>query len=119
MLIGVTDDKEVVGLEDDYSCLTKNGDGNKDIFENHLRKIVATQFGEVFTSQNLEISFPKINEKEICFIKLSPINNERDILFINKKNINGIITQTLYIRSGNSSRIIPPNEIGSFIRERF
>ncbi len=119
LLIGVTDDKEVVGLEDDYSCLTKNGDGNKDIFENHLRKIVATQFGEVFTSQNLEISFPKINEKEICFIKISPINNERDILFINKKNINGIITQTLYIRSGNSSRIIPPNEIGSFIRERF
>ena len=36
-----------------------------------------------------------------------------------KKDTNGQIKKILYLRSGNSSRIIPQEEMEAFIRERF
>ncbi len=36
LIIGASDDGEVIGLEDDYNCLK---DGDKDKFELHLRNL--------------------------------------------------------------------------------
>ncbi len=119
LFIGVSDDKEIIGLDMDYKSLRKDKDGNKDIFEIDLREIIVNNFGEVFTASNLDISFPIIDNREICMIEIKPIKKPEEILILKKKDNQGKVNEILYVRSGNSSRIIPPNEYGLFYSERF
>ena len=119
LFIGVSDDKEIIGLDMDYKSLRKDKDGNKDVFEIDLREIIVNNFGEVFTASNLDISFPIIDNREICMIEIKPIKKPEEILILKKKDNQGKVNEILYVRSGNSSRIIPPNEYGLFYSERF
>src|SRR5690625_1024422 len=61
LLIGVADDGEILGLQNDYNTL-KNAD--KDYFELHLRNLINHAFGKDFASAHLTINFPVIDEKE-------------------------------------------------------
>ncbi len=119
LFIGVSDDQEIIGLEADYKCLTKKKNGNKDTFENHLREVTTREFGVVFSSQKINVSFPNVNNYEICMVDVEPISKASDLLFVSKKDTNGQTKKILYLRSGNSSRIIPQEEMEAFIRERF
>ncbi len=118
LFIGVSDDGEVLGLEDDFQNLRKNGPVDKDGFELLLRECISGAFGEVFTATKIDISFPKIEGKEICLVSVRPVSTPKDLLIV-KKNKNGQEQQIIYLRSGNSSRTIPPEEYSSFIETRF
>jgi len=113
LIIGVTDEGDIEGLHHDYSTLNN---GDKDKFEIHLRNLLNKEFGVDFSTNSLSITFPEINDKELCMIEiktgLKPIYNT-------STDSNGNKTQKFYVRSGNSSQEVPINEIAEFISKRF
>ena len=113
LLIGVTDAGEAVGLDQDFSAL---GDADRDRFELHLRNLFGEAFGQAFTSSKLRIVFPQVGEVEICQIVVRPADQA---VIVKAKDKNGVISQKLYVRSGNSSPEMPLSEVQAFLAQRF
>ena len=114
LLIGVDDEGNILGLENDFKSLRKYG---ADYFEIHLRNLLNKQFGITYSTSNLTISFPKPDEKEICAIKISP---GIEPVYLTVMDKNGNKFEKFYVRSGNSSQEIQSlKEINSFISRKF
>ena len=92
----------------------KNGD--KDKFELHLRNLLNNEYGLDFTTNNIKITFPDIEEKEICMLEikagLKPLYTTIVDGMSNK-------AQKFYVRSGNSSQEVALNEVAEFVSKRF
>ena len=67
LFIGVDDNQNMLGLADDMSTLSKP---NIDGFELHLVEIVKKHIGAGLIS-HIRISFPKVEDTQICHIKVS------------------------------------------------
>jgi hypothetical protein len=113
LIIGVADDYDIVGLENDFSTLKE---GSKDNFELHLRNLVNKAYGIDFAANNLTITFPLVNDTEICVIDIKPGIKP---LYTEVADKFGIKTEKFYIRSGNSSLELPTRDIANYIRSRF
>lgn len=113
LLIGVNDEGEILGLDDDYKTLKE---GSKDNFELHLRNLINTAFGKEFAAVQLSIKFPVIDGKEICEID---IKLGKDPLYCEITDKNGGKSKKFYIRSGNSSQELDIQETASYIKNRF
>ena len=113
LIMGVNDDMEVIGLEHDYQTL-KNG--TKDEFELHLRNLTNNAYGVDFSSSNLDVSFPDVEDNEICVIEIKPWHEPLYTEVIDK---NGVKSVKFYIRNGNSSPELPTREIADYINSRF
>jgi hypothetical protein len=113
LLIGVSDDGEVLGLEPDYHSL---GGVDCDKFELHLRNLLNHQFGTGFVTNRVAIKFNAVGDKEVCLIKTTAA---REPVILKVKDKNGQATEKFYARSGNSSQEIPLSEMNAFIKERF
>jgi uncharacterized protein with ParB-like and HNH nuclease domain len=113
LIMGVTDDMEIVGLENDYNTLK---DGTKDGFELHLRNLVNSAYGIEFASNNLIVKFPLIDEAEICVVDIKPGLKP---LYTKVTDKNGQKSDKFYVRSGNSSPELPITEVASYINSRF
>jgi hypothetical protein len=112
LLIGINDEREVLGLEQDYTILQ----GTKDEFELHLRNLINTSLGKAFGATGVKIDFPKVNNIEICKIDvpkgIKPI-------YLDTQDKNGTKMEKFYVRSGNSSQELQPSEINEYCRTRF
>lgn len=104
---------EIVGLEHDYQSL-KNG--TKDEFENHIRNLTNHAYGVDFSSSNLDISFPLVEDTEICVVEIKPWNKP---LYTTMSDKNGVKTEKFYLRSGNSSPELPTSELAGYINSRY
>ena len=95
LIIGVDDNGNVLGLEKDMETLTK-----KDIdgFELHLRQIISKYLNGSF-EKYLKISFPEIENKLICLVKILKSGTP---VFVSHEG-----KDSFYVRIGNSS--IPKN----------
>lgn len=113
LIMGVTDDMDVVGLDNDYNTLK---DGTKDGFELHLRNLINHAYGIEFAANNLSITFPLVDEVEICLVEIKQGNKP---LFLELADKYGIKHEHFYLRSGNSSPALPPSEQARYIRTRF
>ncbi len=113
LLIGVADEGEVLGLDDDYKTLKE---GSKDNFELHLRNLINTAFGKEFATTQLLIKFPVISGKEICEID---IKRGKNPLYCEVTDKNGGKSKKFYVRSGNSSQEMDIEETASYIKNRF
>jgi len=113
LLIGVSDEGEILGLESDYNTLKEP---NKDYFELHLRNIVNQAFGKEFSTTNLKINFPIVNTMEICEID---IKSGTIPLYCEVQDKNGKIEKKFYVRSGNTSQEFDIQETASYISKRF
>ncbi len=91
LLIGVDDDGNTLGLQNDFDTL---GNGNSDKFELHLRAIIKKYLGSDF-EKHLKVSFPILDDKAICKIKVLRSGKPVIISSEGKENF--------YVRSGNSS----------------
>jgi len=112
LLIGVSDDGEFLGLERDFSSLS----GNSDEFELHLRNLVANQFSTAFGATNLTVSFPRVDNVEICRIDVKKASTPQYLQVADK---NGVKSDRFYVRSGNSSVELPLKEVASYVQSRF
>ncbi len=113
LLIGVTDEGEILGLESDYNTFKE---ANKDHFELHLRNIVNNAFGKEYTATNLNVRFPIVNDGEICEIDIKAFNKP---LYLEVADKGGTMQKKFYIRSGNTSQELDIQETASYIKKRF
>jgi hypothetical protein len=113
LLIGVSDDGDVLGLEPDYHSL---GGVDCDKFELHLRNLLNHQFGYGFVTSKVAIKFHEVKEKEVCQIQTAPV---KEPVILKVKDKNGQTAEKFYARSGNSSQEIPLSEMNAYIKERF
>ena len=113
LLIGVADNSSISGLDDDFNTLSKS---NRDGFELHTRQLIKNSFGELFLINFIKISFPEVNEVEICRID---IQSGKDPLYLSKKNKSGKLERKFYVRSGNASPEMALDDAVNYIRERF
>ena len=113
LLIGVADNGEIIGLQDDYNSLK---DANKDCFELHLRNLINNAFGTDYATTNVKINFPIIDENEICEIDIKAGTKP---LFLEVTGKNGQKQKKFYVRSGNSSQDLAIDEVASYVKSRF
>ncbi len=114
LLIGVSDDLEILGLEKDFSTLKKQ---DADYFELHVRKLINNQYGIAFSNENLLMGFPVFDDKTICSIQIKASTNP---VFIKSKNKQGQEIEKFYVRSGNASQEIASlKEVNEYIKIRF
>lgn len=113
LLIGVSDAGEATGLDHDYASL---GDADKDRFEIHLRNLINKSIGESFCAAKMKVSFPQINDAEICRIDVKPADAA---IILEVADKNGIKQEKFYARSGNSSPEIPLSEVPAYLKQRF
>ena len=111
--MGVDDDQNIIGLENDYRTLNS---GTKDEFELHLRNLVNHAYGVEFATNNLTIQFPDIEDVEICTVE---IKQGLRPLYSEVSDKNGTKSKRFYVRSGNSSQEIDITEVASYINQRF
>lgn len=113
LIIGVDDDGNILGLERDYRSL----EGNKDKFELHLRNLLNSNFGKIFSTVNIKITFSSLeDEKEVCKIDV-PRGDEP--LYMTVVDTNGSKHEKFYVRSGNTSQELGLREVSEYLRVRF
>ena len=113
LLIGVADNGEILGLEEDYNTLKE---ANKDYFELHLKNLINNSFGKEFGVTGINVKFPILEEKELCEIDIQAGSKP---LFIEVTDQNGLKQKKFYVRSGNSSQELAIDEVSSYIKNRF
>ena len=114
LLIGVDDDKKILGLENDFNSLKKK---DADYFEIYLRNILHQVFGVKYTTNYVRITFPTVEHKEICAIQIFKANEPA---YIKTKDKSGNIIEKFYVRSGNSSQELSSlQDINDYIFDRF
>ena len=114
LLIGVDDDKNILGLEKDFSTLKKN---DADYFEIHLRNLIHTLMGVKYVSKYVRMNFETIDSKVVCKIKILKADEP---LFLQTKDKNGKSEEKFYVRSGNSSQEIKSiADINDYINTRW
>ncbi|MCX6707778.1 MAG: ATP-binding protein, partial [Candidatus Woesearchaeota archaeon] len=107
LLIGVDDQKKVIGLNYD---LQEGSLLDIDKFEIHLRNIMMERLiiDDWYISKNVKIKFEQIDNKTICIVNV-------------KKGNKPIYTKDnkFFIRSGNSTIELAINEIYEYIKNSF
>jgi hypothetical protein len=112
LLIGVKDDQEVIGLEQDYESLN----GDKDEFELHLGDLIDAAIGKVFRATNVTIKFAEIQECEICRVDVKP---SRKAIVLTDTDKHGRKLEKYYLRSGNSTKELSMSEASEYIESSY
>jgi hypothetical protein len=113
LLIGVSDDGKILGLERDYAAL---GNSDRDKFERHLRTLIVNAFGDAFVVSKIKVEFHEIEAAQICRVDIQPSPKPLILSFPDK---NGQLAEKFYVRNGNSSREMPLSEMHTYASDRF
>jgi hypothetical protein len=108
LLIGIEDNKNIFGLEKDYSLLKKQ---NKDGFLLLLTQEIGNKISKDFVTK-IKIQFHNINKKDICKISVK-FGDDAVWVKENKKS------EAFYIRTQNSTRELSPKEAAEYIRKKW
>jgi CBS domain-containing protein len=106
LLIGVADDKRVVGIESEYVFFKMN----RDKFQDHLINQISHKLGDT-CHKNIKFSFHVLYNKEICRIHIRP---SLVPVFLQH---NG--KQAFYVRTGNGSRAFQISDATRYMVERW
>jgi hypothetical protein len=110
LLIGVDDERKVVGLKGDYSQFKKSD--SRDALENWLTTQLIEQFGKP-ASRLYSITFHEVEGQDVCRIEVQPSPIPA---YVDEK---GGKAAQLYIRTGNASRALDTREIIDYSRHRW
>ncbi|MEK9184692.1 MAG: ATP-binding protein, partial [Patescibacteria group bacterium] len=105
LIIGVNDNGEIIGLENDYKSLPKR---NKDGFENHLSLLVKTMIGLPF-AKYIDAKFEKIKDIEICIVSIKGSHKPAYLRNNDKK-------EEFFARVGNSTQPFSMSEAEEYIK---
>jgi Putative DNA-binding domain len=107
LLIGVADNGEIVGLEQDYQTLKKPG---QDGFEQTVMTLISTNLGADICSF-IHVLFHVIDNKEVCRLIISPSGRP---VFLEQGN-----SPKFYVRTGGGTRDLNIKEALDYIRGRW
>ena len=108
LLIGVTDDGEPVGLDDDYAQVKPPA---ADDYVNWLDTLLEHSLGHAGANR-LNIHIDQVNGHDVCRVDVPA--SSRPIWVKNKRG-----SDILFQRRNNSTRPVPPAEEEAFITQRF
>ena len=106
LLIGVADDKSIVGIE-------RDGFPNEDKFHLHLRNLLMDRIVPS-VAEFVEFSIVTIDGKSICYIACKQ-SRRQEIWHKPDKNS----SELFYVRIGPSSTELQPRQAFAYIREHF
>jgi predicted HTH transcriptional regulator len=107
LVIGVDDDKKVVGLANDYETLAKK---NRDGFENHLSNLVKSMIGVKFANY-VKAVFDYHDSQEVCIVLVDPSHKPAYVM-----NGSG---EEFYVRIGNSTQPFSMSDAEEYIKTRW
>lgn len=107
LLIGVDDNMNSLGLEDDFSTLKK---GDIDGFELQLIEVIKKYIGREFSS-HIKISFPTFDDIQICHVKVSKSSKPIFTEFEGREDF--------FVRSGCSSQPLSREEQSVYEKEHW
>ena len=107
LVIGVNDEGEVLGLDNDYNTLQKP---SQDGFELHLRNIVRSAIGGHLMNL-IMVNFLSRESKDICLVIIKPASTPVWI----KEDSN----EEFYVRSGNQTIPLNKRETVEYIKHRW
>ena len=110
LLVGVDDDRNVVGLKGDYGLFRKAD--SRDALENWLTTQLVEQFGKPAT-RHFTISFHDAAGTDVCRIEVQP---SPEPVYVDEKTGKPPL---LYIRTGNATRALDIREIIEYSRHRW
>ena len=106
LIIGVDDDGNVLGLENDFKTLKHK---NRDGYEREVFRIISTQLGHEACFSN-HISFYSLNEKDVCLVDIEP--SEKPVYVSDTENT------TFYVRTGNATYPLTVKETVNYLETR-
>jgi len=107
LLIGLSDEKDVVGIENDYRVIRNQ---NQDGFENHLLGLVSNCIGNYYL-QYIGVRFHNVLGKDLCQVNIQSCPKPA---FLNNGD-----KQEFFVRTGNNSRPFAISEASDYIREHW
>lgn len=107
LVIGVSDDKEILGLADDLK-LTRN---SLDVFEQTLLSVLSTTVGVAFAQHCLVRFADTPGDKKVCVVDVAAAQEPAFLAFQGKHEF--------FIRRGNASVSLNPSEQHAYTRQRF
>jgi len=108
LIIGVSDNGKITGLDEDYNCLNRK---DRDGFENQLNQILKNTIGAEFR-QYVTVSFEKIEETDVCLVEV--IASPKPVYL----KANGD-TEEFFIRTGNTTSALSLSETHSYIESHW
>jgi hypothetical protein len=109
LLIGVDDDRTIVGIEYDYNKKFDNSK-NRDVYENNLMTSLLNACGRD-CGTSIQISFGQIEGKDVCRVTVKP--SPRPVYIKDGQE------EYFYIRAGNSTRSLGVREATDYIKNRW
>ncbi|MBW4619535.1 MAG: putative DNA binding domain-containing protein [Cyanosarcina radialis HA8281-LM2] len=109
LLIGIDDDRTVVGIEYDYNKKFDNCK-NRDVYENNLMTSLLNACGRD-CGTSIQISFGQIEGKDVCRVTIKP--SPRPVYIKDGQE------EYFYIRAGNSTRSLGVREATDYIKNRW
>jgi predicted RNA-binding protein with RPS1 domain len=113
LLIGVTDRKEIIGLNTDYQSLSKDKDKYRDKFGLFFDSKVKEYLGDGFSSLMTK-KFIAFENRDILFINVKKSNQE---VFL-KINEEGKAEEQLFIRNLSSTVALSGSSLATFIKNK-
>lgn len=107
LIIGVSDKKEIVGLEKDFQTLPKK---DRDGFENYLTQIIRGNIGSS-SMRLIKIEFEDFEKGTICHVKTKPSEDPVYVKF------NG--NEEFFVRVGNSTASLSISESVNYIKNHW
>jgi Putative DNA-binding domain len=115
LLIGVSNDKSIYGLEKDYQYFKKESEQNRDGFGKFLDSKLKSYFGDSFSSQYLKKDFLNFPEGDILIIEVKESLEE---IFLLRDENDNISPGLLYVRNLSSTDKLEGIELAKFIKQR-
>jgi Putative DNA-binding domain len=110
LLIGIDDEGLPLGLDDDLKLLGKKQD--IDGYELWLRDLLEAALGKVITA-SIAISFPQLEGVVVCRVDVPAAGQP---VYANRPK--GEKSDDFYLRSGNSTRKLTPQEVVDYLSDR-
>ncbi|TJW58383.1 MAG: hypothetical protein E5X43_39185, partial [Mesorhizobium sp.] len=94
LIIGVDDDQNILGLENDYSTLTGS---DRDAFQRHLRSLISSEWSAEYAAAKVAVRFEEVQGQDVCVVD---VDRGTKPLFVNATTKSGVKTEKFYVRSG-------------------
>jgi hypothetical protein len=114
LLIGVDNNKVVLGLEPDYASLKTKP--NRDGWELALQQAFMQAVGADLTTRSIDVRFCSLDGKDVCIVRVSPA---RHPVFVAESTSSGQRREAFYVRMGNATRSLEVKDALAYASERW
>jgi len=108
LLIGVADDRTILGLQPDYESLPKK---SRDGFQLHLQQILSQRVGVDRYQSRTSLEFHEVQGKDVCIVRVRPAVNP---VILKDQNL-----AVLYVRAGAATRALNVEEAIRYVQEHW